>query len=139
LDEHAAWHRHHAALRQRVHCTNEIALLLCTLEQRPRTDAHRKCAIGLPVSDFKAQEADAVLGCGDLKATARIEHGNDDRLKVLLNGLRESSIENLAGDGQGQSSQRGFFQCSFWVGSQRGETCRRWACAVPVKAAQAER
>jgi hypothetical protein len=66
------------------------------------------------VNDFKAQEADAVLGCGDLKATARIEDGNDDRLKVLLNGLRESSIENLAGDGQGHSSQRGFFQCSFW-------------------------
>ena len=44
LDQHAAGHRHHPALRQRVHRADEIGLLLRPLKQRPRSHAHRQRA-----------------------------------------------------------------------------------------------
>src|SRR5437879_6968224 len=57
LDQHAARHRHHPALRQRIHRADEIGLLLRTLEQRPRSHPQGKSAVSLAMGNLAAQQA----------------------------------------------------------------------------------
>ena len=56
------------------------------------------------MGDLAAQQAGAVLSRGDFDATARIENGDHERFKFLLDAFCESDIENLAGDVEGQFS-----------------------------------
>src|ERR1700737_5133537 len=96
LDQYATWHRHQCAARPRIHCADEIRLLLGALEQRPRSHAGGQSTVGLAVSDLAAQQAGAVLGGKRLDAAARIEHGDDERLQFLLDTFRQSHVEDLA-------------------------------------------
>src|SRR5216683_2178265 len=59
----------------------------------PGTGTIRPCA-----SVLTAQQAGAVLGRGDLDATARIKNGHDQRFQFLLDALGEGDVEDLAGD-----------------------------------------
>ena len=108
LDQHAAGHRHQTALRHRIHGADEIGLFLGALEQRPRSHAQRKRAIGLAMRNLGPHQAGAILRRRDLHAAAGIQNGDDQRLQFLLDAFGERGIENLAGDFEGEFSHDGF-------------------------------
>src|SRR5439155_1153125 len=75
LDQHAAGHRHHAALCQRIHRPDEIGLLLRALEQGARSHAQCERAVGLAMGDLGPHQAGAVLRSCDLYTATRVQNG----------------------------------------------------------------
>ena len=95
-------------MRERIHGADEIGLLLRALEQCPRSHAQRERAVSLAVRNLGPHQAGAVLCRRDFHAAAGIQNGDDKRLQFLLDAFGKRSVEDLAGDVEGEFSHGWF-------------------------------
>ncbi len=91
-----ARYRHQVSLRQRNECIDEVRVRLGPGGQRPASDAHVQCAVGLAPGDAFAQEAGAILANERDEVTGSVEHGNRHRREGLLLRVLQGVVDDGA-------------------------------------------